>query len=56
MEKLLPAALTAATDGYVKPALEALGKDPTQFELALARIQQDQPPAESMIAPFNASL
>lgn len=55
MENLLQAALTAVTDGYVKPALEAIGKDPTQFELALARIQQDQLPAESAVAPFNSA-
>ena len=44
-------------DDHLTAVLEAIGEDPSQFELALLRLEkQPQVPVESMIAPFNAAL
>ena len=44
-------------DAYLESVLRSIGEDPSQFELALLRIEkQSQVPVESMIAPFNAAL
>jgi hypothetical protein len=56
MEQTLQAALTPTTDNHPQPASEAPDREPTQFELALARIQRrPQEPLESAVAPFNSA-